>query len=383
MKHFNFLLIITTFFMNIGFAGDAVIERELTPDQQVTFVGAIRDCMVVLNTTCRYPTAAENSFSLPETFFELADFPGMPGYKMVVHLNRDASISQALDSLRGDANRHIIDCELATTFCYLQGVRAVIENDKIFDRVYNMFGVPNQKRELTRSESYKRIPFMDALLREQETCMPGALCGIGQLNDSNSFNLPHNFSSLRYQYGGGDVYSIKHLEGSMLGLNVIMLDETSCVFFEPGTGVTPLTGAVNLLIDGLDADLTADEIASVRIPLQHVGPLNSIKYKNRETAMTQILSQVMYSAPNFTKVFEYVNDIHVAEVRASEKLFVNKFLRERKETGGKAILRALLGVALEKQYSTLQAAITSVGEAESSAQILDAINALKIADATT
>ena len=83
-----------------SFAGDAVIERELTPAQQTTFVGAMRDFMDVLNTTCRYPTAAENSFSLPEPFFELADFPGMLGYKMVVCLNLDVSISHALDSLR-------------------------------------------------------------------------------------------------------------------------------------------------------------------------------------------------------------------------------------------------------------------------------------------
>jgi hypothetical protein len=62
---------------------------------------------------------------------------------------------------------------------------------------------------------------------------------------------------------------------------------------------------------------------------------------------------------------------------------VNDFVKDRKETGGKEILKALLGVAIEKQYSTLQAAITTAGEAGSSADIVAAINASKAADATT
>ena len=229
--------------------------------------------------------------------------------------------------------------------------------------------MPNQKNELTTSASGKRTRFIGVLLREQGSCAPGALGCIKQLNELSTFN------SLRVCYGAHSVYSMKHLEGSMLGLNVIMLNETSCVFFEPGTKVTPLTGAVNLLMDGLDADLTDEEIASVGIPAQHVSSLNSIKYKNRETVATKILAEATYYAPNFTKVFEYVHDIHVADIRAIEKSFVNKFVNERKETGGKDILRALLGVVLEKQYSTLQAAITTAGEAGSTADILAAINA--------
>ena len=384
MKRFNFLFLIATFFMNIGFASSAVIEPELTPDQQTTFVGAMRDYMAVLNMTCRYPTAAENSFSLPETFFELADFPRMPGYKMVVYLNRDASISRALDSLRHSENRHIIDCELATTFCYLQGVRSVIGNDEIFDRVYNMFGLPNQKSELTRPVSGESTPFIGALLREQGTCVPGALCGIRQLNDHSSFILPENFTLLRFKYGASYVYSTKHLEASLLSHNLLMLDDEYCVHFMPGTEQPMTLGqAVNLLMDGLDADLTADEIASVEIPSQHVGPLNSIKYKNRDLAAAQILEQAICSAPNFTKVFEYVNDIHAADVRATEKRMLADFVRERVATGGLDILKSLRLVAPGNEYQTLQKAITTTGTGASTADILAAINALKAADATT
>lgn len=383
MKKFNFLLIITTFFMNVGFASAAVIEPELTPDQQTTFVGAMRDYMAVLNTTCRYPTAAENSFSLPETFFELADFPEMPGYKMVVYLNRDASISRALDSLRHSENRHIIDCELATTFCYLQGVRSVIGNDEIFDRVYNMFGLPNQKSELTRPVSGESTPFIGALLREQGTCVPAALCGIGQLDDLGNFELPSNFALLCRQYGGGGAYSTKHLEASLLSHNLLMLDGEYCVHFMPGTEQPMTLGqAVSLLMDGLDADLTADEIDAVRIRSQHVGPLNSIKYKNREEAATQILTRATYFAPNFTKIFEYIHKIHVADVRATEKRMLADFVRERLATGGLDILQSLQLVAPGNEYQTLQKAITTTGTGASTADIIAAINALKVADAT-
>ncbi len=115
------------------------------------------------------------------------------------------------------------------------------------------------------------------------------------------------------------------------------------------------------MIEGLNADLTADEIASVGIPSQHVGPLNSIKYKNREEAATQILARATYYAPNFTKVFEYVNAIHVADVRATEKRMLADFVRERMATGGLEILKALKALKAftstsDKHYSTLQAA---------------------------
>ena len=137
------------------------------------------------------------------------------------------------------------------------------------------------------------------------------------------------------------------------------------------------------MIEGLNADLTAEEIASTGIASGLVESLNSIKYKNRETAATQILEGAVYSAPNFTKVFEYVNAIHVADVRATEKRMLADFVRPRMATGGVEIFKALKSIASEKQYSTLQAAITTVGEAAPTAEIVAAINALKIADATT
>ena len=73
----------------------------------------------------------------------------------------------------------------------------------------------------------------------------------------------------------------------------------------------------------------------------------------------------------------------MADVRATKKSFIADFVRPRIATGGVEIFKALKDIPEETRYSSLQAAIATAGEEASTADILAAINALKVADATT
>lgn len=93
----------------------------------------------------------------------------------------------------------------------------------------------------------------------------GASCYLKQLDDHSCFRFDgkghfKNIAALARVVERKTVYYVKHSESTMQGLNVLLIDGESCVFFEEGQGLTALTDATKLVVDGLNEDLNAQEI---------------------------------------------------------------------------------------------------------------------------
>ncbi|MEI6628050.1 MAG: hypothetical protein WCN27_01395, partial [Alphaproteobacteria bacterium] len=350
----------------------------LTQDQQSIYTGAMRDYMLGLNQTCRYGKPEEMSLSLPGAFFELAPMPSLPSYKAVVFIKAGSSFSRALDSLLTlpAADRHIIDCTLASDFTRLQGVRAVLGDDIMFDKVCNMLsgsqtGEFNERTEITKiiTKSF----YMSNFFTDGGKFVTGALCYLKQLDDHSCFRFDgkghfKNIAALARAVERETVYSVKHRESSMQGLNVLLIDGESCVFFEEGQGLTALTDAAKLVVDGLNEDLNAQESKGMS-PASVVEAFNSIKYRNRDTAVAQILAEAIYKTPNFTKVFACAITI---KARDEAKTKVTAFLKALQAKGGTDWLKihgALKGMPLIAQSHFLE----GIDPASSTDTILSAI----------
>ena len=408
MKKFNFLLIITTFFMNAGFAAsigassssacassassDAssdLNEYGLNRPQQDLYLDGMRAYMERINQTCRYPEMHETRMHLPTDFFELAKMPDRD-YVAVTYIKKDVQFSAALDSLLTvpAAGKYIVDCTLATHLARLHGVRSVLADDTLFDKVCNMLsgnasGSGHRKFELTNFIPTGKKHFFSSFFSDDErsALTPGALCYIGQSEDSRDFSFDQGFMFGATPGIEGflkwgkfvNVYHGKHPYSNFMGLNMIMLDDTSCIFFDPGRTVVPQSVAADLVIEGMDIDLTPWEIRQRSIARDTVPAFNSIKYKNKAEAKVKMLRKAIYLLPKFDEVF--------ACVRSIEKEFVADFVRSRRETGGLEILRALkaLTPTSDKYYSILQGAIKDAG---SDADVATIVAALELADIT-
>lgn len=249
-------------------------------------------------------------------------------------------VTRALDSLRTPptTDKHIIDCTLASYFTRLQGARAVLGDDSLFDRVCNMLsgnqlGDCSEKTEITCFVESKK--FMTNFFTVSGRLVPGVLCYLEQLKDYDEFEFNSELSGLTLSgfvslIRRDCVYAAKHKELTMRGLNTIMIDSTNCVFFEEGQGLTALTAAAKLVVDELDADLTDDEI-KMGVNTQTVPIYNSIKYKNKVEAQSKILSGAIYQTPDFTKVFACAATI---KTRDEAKTKVSAFLRSLQSKGG-------------------------------------------------
>ncbi len=178
---------------------------------------------------------------------------------------------------------------------------------------------------------------------------------------------------LKWSGGAVNVYHGKHPWSNFMGLNMIMLDDTSCIFFDPGCAVCPQRVAADLVIEGMNIDLTAWEIRQRSIASHIVPAINSIKYKNKEEAKAKMLSKAIYCLPKFDEVFACVPKI--------EKDFVADFVRSRLATGGLEILKALkaLTSTTDKYYSILKIAIKDAGP---DADVATIVAALELADIT-
>ncbi len=334
----------------------------LTQAQQDIYTGAMRDYMLRLNQTCRYEKPEEISLSLPVEFFELAPMPSLPSYKAVVFIKAGSSFSRALDSLLTPpaADKYIIDCTLAVSFSELQGVRAILGNDTMFDKVCNMLsgdelGDSSKITELTQWVS--KPSFMSNFFTKGGKFSPGSLCYLKQLDDHAYFAFDgkghfENIAALSRRVDRKTVYSVKHRDSSMLGLNVLMIDDTNCVFFEEGQGATSLRDAAKLVVDELDEDLNAKESKDMNAAGQAI--FNSIKYKDRDTAAAQILASAQYFTPDFTKVFAYAITI---KTRDEAKTKVTAFLKVLQAKGGTDWLKihgALKGIPLTLQSHVLE-----------------------------
>ena len=409
MKKFNFLLIITTFFMNAGFAAsigassssacassassDAssdLNEYGLNRPQQDLYLDGMRAYMERINQTCRYPEMHENAMRLPTDSFELAKLPDRD-YMAVTYIKKDVPFSVALDSLltQTSADKYIVDCTLATQLSRLHGVRSVLADDALFDRACNMLsgnasGSGHNKLELTNFIFTGRKHFFSSFFSDDErsASTPGALCYIGQSADSRDFSFDQGFmfgatpgieGFLKWCRGAVNVYHGKHPYSNFMGLNMIMLDDTSCIFFDPGRTVVPQSVAADLVIEGMDIDLTPWEISQRSIASHIVPAINSIKYKNKAEANAKMLRNAIYCLPKFDEVFACVHNI--------EKEFVAGFVRSRIATGGLEILKALkaLTPTSDKYYSILQGAIKDAG---SDADVATIVAALELADIT-
>ncbi len=171
-----------------------------------------------------------------------------------------------------------------------------------------------------------------------------------------------------------NVYHGKHPYSNFMGLNMIMLDEVSCIFFDLGRTACLQNVAADLVIEGMDIDLTPWEISYRNIKSYMVPAFDSIKYKNKAEARAKILSKAIYCLPKFDEVF--------ACVRSIEKTMIADFVRPRMATGGLEILRALKAFTStsDKHYSILQRAIKDAGP---DADVATIVAALELADITT
>ncbi len=408
MKRFNFLFLIATFFMNAGFAAsigassssacassassDAssdLNEYGLNRPQQDLYLDGMRAYMEGINKTCRYPEMHENAMHLPTDFFELAKMPDRD-YVAVTYIKKDVQFSAALDSLLTvpAAGKYIVDCTLATHLARLHGVRSVLADDALFNRVCNMLsgnasGSGHNKLELTNLIPTGRKHFFSSFFSDDErsALTPGALCYIKQSEDSRDFSFDQGFmfgatpgiEGFLKWIGAINVYHGKHPWSNFMGLNMIMLDDTSCIFFDPDRTVCPQSVAADLVIEGMNIDLTPWEISQRSIARHIVPAFNSIKYKNKAEANAKMLRNAIYLLPKFDEVF--------ACVRSIEKEFVADFVRSRRETGGLEILKALkaLTPTSDKYYSILQGAIKDAG---SDADVATIVAALQLADIT-
>jgi hypothetical protein len=206
------------------------------------------------------------------------------------------------------------------------------------------------------------------------------LCYIGQSEDSRDFSFDETFMFGKTPGIEGflkwgkfvNVYHGKHPCSNLMGLNMIMLDGASCIFFDPCLSSSCLqSAAADLVIEGMDIDLTPWEICYRGIQSHIVPAINPIKYKNKTEAKAKILSRAIYCLPKFDEVFACVDSI--------EKSFVAAFVRERVATGGLAILNALKTIASGKHYSILKIAIKDAGPDADAATI---VAALELADIT-
>jgi hypothetical protein len=289
----------------------------LTSEQHTRYIGAIHQYMSDLNQTCRYPQIPERSMRLPAQYFDLMESDRLPGYLSVTYLKYGQSICEALDALRKPANdKHLIDCTLAVAFTYLHGARAVFDNDILFDVIYELLTEEHLRKYKARPTIKEFTPAY--FLTEGGMAASGSFFYLKQLNDTECFsfvktgeigNLKQLCKSVTERVGFNKdigVYCTKHISKCLQGINTIMVSPKTCLFFEPNIGEMSLVSAANMLIDDMDTDMTAAEIKNLRCDDSAVKMFNSIKYKNRDIAARQILSQAIYQTPNFAEVFKYV-----------------------------------------------------------------------------
>ena len=136
----------------------------------------------------------------------------------------------------------------------------------------------------------------------------------------------------------------------------------------------PQSVAADLVIEGMNIDLTAWEIRQRSIASHIVPAINSIKYKNKDAAREKMLRKAIYCLPKFDEVF--------ACVRSIEKTMITDFVRPRMATGGLEILKALKAFTptSDKHYSILKIAIKDAGP---DADVATIVAALELADITT
>lgn len=397
MNYFNItVLTIALFFTPSSVASSSAIDAPssvhrntygLTQAQQDVYTGAMRNYMLRLNQTCRYTKPEEMSLSLPVEFFKLAPSPSLSSYICVVYLKASKSFSRALDSLLTlpSADKHIIDCTLASYFTRLQGVRAVLGDDVMFDKVCNMLsgsqtGEFNERTEITHFVI--KPSFMSNFFTASGKFVPGALCYLKQLDSHACFTFDgkghfKNIAALGRAVDRDTVYQVKHRDSMFQGHNVLIIDDKNCVCFNPGTSeVMSVLQAVELVMAGLDEDLNAQESKGMS-PASVVEAFNSIKYRDRDTAAAQILAEATYQTPDFTKVFACAITI---KTRDEAKTKVTAFLKALQAKGGTdwlKILGALKGMPLIAQSHFLE----GIDPASPTDEILSAISKKSKAEA--
>lgn len=318
VKSIKSLLLLIPFFYSAGFVSAAqsgdhdALSDGLTKKERARFMGAMQAYMLGtpttlgLNQTCRYQRLEEMSLCFPTAFFEVGPAPSMPHLKMVVYLKKGVPFSKALDSLIAPLlpeEERIIECKYAAHLAFLQGIRAVIEDDAIFDAVCE---------KLTGGKKTEIWSFTNQhLFVKSKSVVPGGLCYLKQICDLDYFLYPEGFLFR------ASPYEHKHIDGVNLGINLITINGGCCVFFEPGVKKEmSLKQAAKQMMDAMEADLSDAEIAYIQqfqLGQADVAELNQIKYKDPAGVLKEILSSAIYFAPDFKGIIACRAEIYKAK----------------------------------------------------------------------
>ncbi len=314
----------------------------LTKNQRKTYIGAMQQYMTTLNQTCRYPTIAEHSFDLPPAFFDIRPAPEATiPFAGSVFLKKGVSFSQALDSLAG--GRHIIDCAVAATLTFLQGIRAVVSNDPVFELIMQKMTEKSADIEIT---NYHHNSIVSILVGKKSTNAPtiGGSCYVQQRSRLEEFTCHDgNSETLEMLTKGTCPYDAKHGLLNMKRINTIVIGIDAAgpavIFFDPEINKQqPLRKVALSLIDALDQDMSQQEYEQI-YPLElkdyqqqgakggispefratlNLRARGSIKYTNKEESAKNIVRDAKFYGPNFTEIFKCREQVDPARIAAAQ-----------------------------------------------------------------
>ena len=302
---------------------------DLTPEQETYYVNGTVDYMQRLNGTCREMQPHEMSFRLPNQF-EIESDPVSPEFKMNVIMQEGVSFSAALNSLvaQPTEDRWIIDCSLAANLTQLQGMRCVLNNDKVFDTVCTKLYQPR-----TSMRSSLRGPcFFDQLDQSAKGPVVGGACFINQISKENEVMFTYNkglYDDLLLPWPISSFYSYKHPCGNCLSLNMLITSMEDglphCIAFGYPQPMT-FAEVVGKFMDAMDEPMTPSDIqyrqddlkTVIGSPNNSVSPqvlqevredllasIQSMKYDREKTRKIkqEIAKKATYSIPDFSKIF--------------------------------------------------------------------------------
>ena len=346
MKYFNIILpTITAIFFNSSFAADldvdtvgggvgpasssalspdvcsegAHLAANLVPglnaDQSRVYLAAVRDYTIRLNSVCRYPRegVADGVLyeSLPAGFFEFT--PLEVYFRLGVPFSASlASLIENSDEPLVDGERRIIiECRLAFLLTKLQGARAVLDNDDVFNRLCVLISQKHQRNGTISVVEFDRLFFNEhGCASSASGSFPGSWVGLVQLDELHYFNPHPGLNDRAVQQAISverTLYCIKHPESSGQSLNMIMLGAEQCVFFNPGLyNPVSLIEAAGFLVD----EMHKEERTIDSLQLYHQAAataLSGLTYSDRGVAAHVMVQRALYSVPSFPLAFHCAN----------------------------------------------------------------------------
>ena len=238
MNNLRFLFIVLACIFNVCFesVSNASGVYGLAPQQEQIFIEGMQQYIHRLNETSRYMRPGNEFPVPPNDFFDyLQEGDTKDTWNWRIKLN--ASVSDALDCLLAPpaGEKYIIECTLATHLTYLQGIRTVIGKDELFDNVCNTI---MDKTKLRGCHDLISKSFLKRLTDADDCLGAGSWLYLEQLIDPESFScsfpVPTLIEAIKIKCGEMPVYRIKHRAGTFQGINIIMINDRDCIYFEPG-----------------------------------------------------------------------------------------------------------------------------------------------------